>query len=1255
MQFDAQRFTVSAAVTHDALRSAVDPMREMAVDAPAWQPGEVVSGRYAVAAAVGEGGMGRVYRVRDALHPERDLALKTLSPSWVSAARVALFKAEFRTMAELDHPNIARVHDFETIAGGHAFTMEFVDGRDLLAASDGQPAARIVDWIVEACRALSYLHSRGVIHADFKPHNVLVTAAGAVKVVDFGLSGGIGAGLLLGTPAYMAPELGWGQAADARVDLYALGVTLYHLLFRRVPFGGDSVEAVLRRHAQEPLAFPRETPLNAVIARLCEKQPRDRFATANEVIDALAAATGARYAPETSETRRSYVSGARLVGRDAELQRLMEFCLTRAEGRAADDAVIATLAGPSGVGKSRLMREVRNRLQLGSVPFVEAACYEGSFGELSPLKAWADALAALARAHQLGAVERAHAATLAWLSAGEPRAPRSRFEEESLRMARLRDLADFMVELSESIGFVLYLNDLQWGRTSTTDFLRVLCDRQTARRDRGAACRLALVVSFRDDEVEGRPLAELLGALSAARRASVALAPLAASQTAELIGSLFGAGDVPAAFSARVSDETGGNPFFIEEVLRVLMERGDVYLAAGQWAARPDVARLELPPPIAQVLERRLQAIDARDRELLEWLASYGQPMPLALLAAAAGRALDDAADGARRLAERQLTAIVDGERARPAHDKLREFLYQRLAPDARREKHRAIARALDGLAAGDDDFVFERAHHYWHAGADAEARAWSERAARAGEARFATDVAIDNWERVRTLVGARGDQEARRHATDRLLELCTVVGQYARIVEVSGAEMAHAADEVDRARLLQLQGEALGGQGQLAAAVERLHEAAALCGGPVPRGGRRRKLFVARHYLRQIAALTLRRRLDAPARLAPAERRRREILSWCYFLLSIYAMLTGDDEGVPISIAGYNVARPLGRTEIARRLLQNAALCHHLLGNWRTSERLAAEAQRQAESELDRAQLLPTLVLARQMTQRPIFAGQRPVNSYDDELARAIELLSTRGKLLWAHLARSVLTTSIRHYAPSFQFRPEMFRWAEAMRGTVHYGAVQGGAAVMALVAGQKQRAAEAHADALAGTTTPFYRVWIEANFAYVCALTGDTAQAARSLSAVARGLEAMNPRVALSLWVPTLGVGACLALRARGADEPWLRAALVECVARVDRVGRRVPDNMRLLREAGRAALGRSSLAALERARARSQKNWEVEKGLAGHSDGCLCTALALARSPRAAERAAARAWANEAMALIAPRYPAAFVERVRELLPL
>jgi eukaryotic-like serine/threonine-protein kinase len=1224
-----------------------------------WTAGTILNGRYTVLGWLGAGGMGRVYRVRDSRRPAVELALKTIAASSVDPQRLELLKTEFRTMAQLEHPNIARVHDFEKLAGSgdFAFTLELVEGVDLYSATENAPAERILELAVQACRALAYLHSRAVIHADFKPLNAMLDRSGCVKVLDFGLSG-VERTAPAGTPAYMAPELARG-APNARSDLYAFGVTLFQLLCRRLPFVGRDLAAMRDAHLSQPLVFPDapalDARLRAVLERLLAKKPEERYASGAEVIAALAAATGRSYLAETSETRRSYSSHAPLVGRKDELEALVGFCRRRAGGGADDDAVLATISGASGTGKSRLVRELRQELQLVGLYVVEATCYQGGAGELEPVRTLCDALRALLSAH----VPELELPDLGWLGAersGESGAA-DLAAEEGLQARRLRELADFVLDATDLVGLAIVVDDLQWGRTSTVEFLRLLCERQSALGDAKVPARLALVVAFRDDEVAGRPLAALVDSVRGTRRRSIALGALDEPETAELVAGMLGTRDLEP-LGARVSLETGGNPFFVEEIVRTLMDRGDLFLEAGRWAARAGIGALELPPTIAAVLERRLAQLDPSARALMSWLAAYAQPMPLGVLAEAAGLSAERVAEGVGQLVEREIVVAVGPERAKLSHDRLREFIDERDERDereTRRARHRAIAGALDRLADAEGDYVFERAHHHWHAGDFVPAALWCERAATLAEHGFAIDVAIENHERVQIIAEANGDEPKRRAATDRLLELLAMAGRYQRLHDLAGAELAHRSEKHERARLELLRGEALGGLGRTADGLEHLHQATAALGGPVPRSVRGRRRFIVGHYLRHVGRLAIwPRKLVRELPLDPLERARRETLARSYLLMSNYFYFQGDDEGFGLGFAGMNTVVGLGPTVVSRKLVDNVALSHHLLGRRGLAERAIREAQRLAASDADRANVLTIEVLARQSTQRPMFQGQRPTNSYEDEMLRAIEVLSTRSKLLWANFARMVTTTLVTQSASAFRFRPELFRWAETMRGTVHGTYVQGVAAVMARVDGQNERAERALAEIDGAASTPFYRAIVDARVAHVWALTGDSERSLSALRAVRERLPTMRARMAASLWVPGIALCACVVLGAIGKSEAWVVECLGECVAKLHAARRHLPANLGFLLEVGRLALGGSSLAAIEKARARSRASWQEEQQpMAGHPDGCLAAALVLRASHDASLRAAAPALAEEAEQLISPRFPAAYVERIRALL--
>ena len=272
-------------------------------------------GPYEVLAPLGAGGMGEVYRARDA-RLGREVAVKVLPAAVASSPdRLARFEREARTVAGLNHPNIVTLHSVEEEGGVRFLTMELVEGRSLdqVVRPGGLPAARVLELAIPLADALVAAHERGVVHRDLKPANVMVTPEGRVKVLDFGvaklsriadpdladgppptLTAPLSAvGQMIGTVPYMAPEQIRGEAVDARTDLFALGIVIYELATGRRPFTGESaadVSSSILRDAPAPLARVRpDLPgaLAGVVERCLEKDPRDRYRGAHEVVEQL--------------------------------------------------------------------------------------------------------------------------------------------------------------------------------------------------------------------------------------------------------------------------------------------------------------------------------------------------------------------------------------------------------------------------------------------------------------------------------------------------------------------------------------------------------------------------------------------------------------------------------------------------------------------------------------------------------------------------------------------------------------------------------------------------------------------------------------------------------------------------------------------------------------------------------------------------------------------------------------------------------
>src|SRR5262249_15658230 len=266
-------------------------------------------GPYEILSPVGAGGMGEVYRARDT-RLGREVAVKVLPPGMTGSDQARQrFEREARTISQLSHPNICAVFDVGREGGIEDLVMELLDGQTLgdRLAKGALPLEQSLRYGIQIADALEKAHRQGIVHRDLKPGNVMLTSSGA-KVLDFGLAKALGpsssvesltalptetplteAGMVLGTVQYMAPEQLEGKEADARTDIFALGLVLYEMTTGRKAFSGAAraslIGAILR---DEPAPISRDQPLSPrsfdrVVATCLAKDPEDRWQTARDV------------------------------------------------------------------------------------------------------------------------------------------------------------------------------------------------------------------------------------------------------------------------------------------------------------------------------------------------------------------------------------------------------------------------------------------------------------------------------------------------------------------------------------------------------------------------------------------------------------------------------------------------------------------------------------------------------------------------------------------------------------------------------------------------------------------------------------------------------------------------------------------------------------------------------------------------------------------------------------------------------------
>ena len=740
--------------------------------------GSVLQDRYRIEALLGRGGMGAVYRARD-LTLDRDVAVKVVEhPDLDSEARHRLLH-EARAAATLNHPKVVAVHDAGEAGDTPFFVMELVTGGSLRSAA-GLTLEQVLSVGRQLCEALAHAHERGIVHRDLKPENVLIAANGdrlSIKVADLGLAFSgrhsrlTQAGAFLGTAAYMAPEQAMGVPVDGRADLYALGVVLYELVAGRPPFPGDDPIAVVSQHLHAPVVPPTthrpDLPpaFDALILRLLAKRPEDRFASAAEAGAALAAVplggSGAQAAPAAPGSDASrlleQLARGRLVGRTAELERLREFWRRAERG----EGHLALISGEPGVGKTRLARELAVYARLQGAWVLQGGCYE--FEATTPYLPFVEALRGWVRGRDPARLREAlgpMASELAKLAPEidaklGPQPPNPSLPPSEERMRLFDHVVRFLGSLATERGLLLVLDDLHWADHGTLALLHYLM-----RQSRES--RVLVLGMYREAELgRSHPLQNALVEWNRERLATrIPLGRLSLADTAAMLAVMFGQNEVASDFAQALHRETEGNPFFVEEVVKALIEQGQIYREAGEWQ-RHGVEDLAIPQSIKAAVSRRLERLTPACTEVLQTAAALGKVFDFRELAAATAVEENPLLDALDEASASQLIRAESGESFAFTHDKIREVLHEELNPIRQRRLHQRIGESLERLHAGRlDAHAEDLAYHFARSGDLRKGLAYSLEAATQAEKLYAHQEALEFLERARECAEALEDTD---------------------------------------------------------------------------------------------------------------------------------------------------------------------------------------------------------------------------------------------------------------------------------------------------------------------------------------------------------------------------------------------------------------------------------------------------------------------------------------------------------------
>jgi tetratricopeptide (TPR) repeat protein len=527
---------------------------------------------------------------------------------------------------------------------------------------------------------------------------VALSDDGTAKLMDFGLARSVASrmtseGTIVGTVYYMAPEQALGQDLDARADLYSLGVMMYELTTGQLPFEGSGPVAVLTQHINAPVVPPKairqELPgyLDNLILKLLEKDPDDRLKSASAVLQILDTPEEAESLRESKEhSVLDRIVRGRLVGRQEEYEEARSIWLKSISG--AGQTLL--ISGEPGIGKTRLMREVVTQSEVSGGRVLIGEAYAESN---NPYGAFAQMVRkALDKGSQNGLKLPDFVLDDVLDLVPDLRPyypdinPNPELDPESEQTRLFENIVSFCNALSGIAPLLLVLDDAHWADSSSIALFQHLA-RRTKRQP------VMLLAAYREVELrEARPFNEMLLELNRQRIGTrIKLTRLDKEGTRAMLGAIFNEEITPELLDG-IFRETDGNPFFIEEVCRYLVESGKLYFSDGEWH-RPSIEELEIPQGVQVAVESRLTKLPEEVQDTLRLAAILGREFDYEVLVKASE--FDE---------ETIIDAIEAADRAQMVQegreDTLYEFVHALVPQSIRENTHRLRRRKLHKRAA---------------------------------------------------------------------------------------------------------------------------------------------------------------------------------------------------------------------------------------------------------------------------------------------------------------------------------------------------------------------------------------------------------------------------------------------------------------------------------------------------------------------------------------------------------------------------
>jgi len=767
------------------------------------------NGRYAILKKLGEGGKGIVYKARDTVL-NRVVAIKILKSAVQGEEAYSRFMREAQATAKLNHPNIVAIHDIGREDDKQFFVIEFVDGMSVRSLMETYPERRcdiqtILRVGIDVCSALQYAHSQGVLHRDIKPENILITQEGTAKLMDFGLAKMLSQpritqeGIIVGTVAYVAPEIAFGKDADTRSDLYSFGAVLYEMATGRPPFPGeDSVKVIFSHIHDYPISPSRLNPkvpqaLADCIIKLLEKEPGKRYQSAEDLLKALRDIAES-FLRETlvPPYKPSIVvpSPRPLAEREVQLiDRVEELRVLKA---AVDRAVrgeggVVFLYGEAGIGKTRLARELGAYSRLRGMQVLSGRCPAlFRMDGVPPYVLWKEVIkdylesCAPAQLYKvIGFYPGEVCELVPELKQKLGAVPQSLpISPEHGRDRLFEAVSQFVTNISKETPLLVVLDDLQWTDQSSLLLLHYLA--------RGVYKEpLLLLGAYRDTDIDERhPLSPVLTELNRERLLkSIVLKRLSFDDVSEVVKRLLEQDDVPRDFCKLIYEKTMGNPFFVEEVVKSLQEEEVIYRDENKWKIK-EVSKIEFPKTVKSVIKARVSRLDDECQNVLTLASFVGNDFSFEALCGVTDFEENKLLEIMEKMLKTGLIKekIIRGQDVYSFADIIvRDVVHEEVSHLRHKRLHGVVGSALEKVYVKKiDEHLSELALHFVESGDNEKALDYFLKAGEKAAKIYANNEAASYFQyALKLLEEKEGELQERGRVLERLGAIKSIVGEY--------------------------------------------------------------------------------------------------------------------------------------------------------------------------------------------------------------------------------------------------------------------------------------------------------------------------------------------------------------------------------------------------------------------------------------------------------------------------------------------